>query len=165
MQDETFLGTAPWAALIKTDNGVDVNKGSADPAKRGARFHFEACIVCQRLGESSSTSSSSSVTNTLSQPVEGPGPLLLCSTCPASFHLSCLRPRLRVMPEGPAAEMWSCAYCYATGRAVGGDSDGACGAVRLMESLRQAKHNAVRVRTTMFIVIFLETVHGKIENY
>ncbi|CAM9754290.1 unnamed protein product, partial [Sphacelaria rigidula] len=69
------------------------------------------------------------------------GPLLLCTTCPASFHLSCLRPRMRTMPQGP----WSCAYCYATGRQKGGDSDGACGAVRLMESLRQGSHGAVRV--------------------
>lgn len=75
-----------------------------------------------------------------SQPVS-PGPLLLCSTCPASFHLPCLRPRLRAAPKGK----WSCAYCFATGRAKGGDSDGACGAVRLMESLRQGMQGAIRV--------------------
>lgn len=68
-------------------------------------------------------------------------PLLLCSTCPASFHLPCLRPRLRAMPKGA----WSCAYCFATGRAKGGDSDGACGAVRLMESLRRGMQGAIRV--------------------
>ncbi|CAN0418915.1 unnamed protein product, partial [Hapterophycus canaliculatus] len=55
------------------------------------------------------------------------GPLLLCSTCPAAFHLSCLRPRLRVMPGGGGkggGAKWSCAYCHAMGRVVGGDSDG-----------------------------------------
>ena len=49
-------------------------------------------------------------------------------------------------PGGSGGGGWSCAYCYATGRAIGGDSDGACGAVRLMESLRQGMQNAVRVR-------------------
>lgn len=80
---------------------------------------------------------------------QGQGPLLLCSTCPSSFHLSCLRPRLRVMPA--AGVKWSCAYCFATGRAQGGDSDGACGAVRLMESLRQGMQGAVRVRMMCFV--------------
>lgn len=110
--------------------------------------HFQACIVCQRAADSSAgnvngNGNIDSKRGPKSQ-LQGPGPLLLCSTCPSAFHLSCLRPRLRVMP--PPAAKWSCAYCFATGRAQGGDSDGACGAVRLMESMRQGMQGAVRVR-------------------
>ncbi|CAM9807712.1 unnamed protein product [Ectocarpus sp. 4 AP-2014] len=113
--------------------------------------HFRACIVCQRPGtDSNGVAVDGPAPPSLLQ-TRGPaaaGPLLLCSTCPAAFHLSCLRPRLRKMPEGTGAggsAKWSCAYCHAMGRVVGGDADGACGAVRLMESLRQGTHGAVRV--------------------
>ena len=87
-------------------------------------------------------------------------PLLLCSTCPASFHLACLRPRLRAMPQQAAdGTGWSCAYCFATGRAVGGDSDGACGAVRLMESLRQGMQGSIRV-CFYYLLFFCVSIFG-----
>lgn len=120
---------------------MDVAGGGEEDAKP-YHPHFWTCIVCQKGGSMSKNISENTLGNGPGSG-RGPGSLLLCSTCPASFHLSCLRPRMRTMPDGH----WSCAYCYATGRAKGGDSDGACGAVRLMESLRQGMHGAVRVNT------------------
>lgn len=173
------MGTAPWtAALDSTTNeerktstpeipttATAANATRARPPAATATSvlqqqrqrqqgpHFRACIVCQRPGtDSNGVAVDGPAPPSLLQ-TRGPaaaGPLLLCSTCPAAFHLSCLRPRLRKMPEGTASEggsaKWSCAYCHAMGRVVGGDADGACGAVRLMESLRQGMHGAVRVR-------------------
>ena len=164
----------PWTAAL--DNGgtppppphaANSGPAPAPAAEKGAAGgdqpqgpHFQACIVCQRPGSdcNSAAAAAAAADATAADGVTAvdgtppavlrtrgaAGPLLRCSTCPASFHLSCLRPRLRAMPA--AGAKWSCAYCHAMGRVVGGDSDGACGAVRLMESLRQGMHGAVQVR-------------------
>lgn len=146
------------ASTLTTPTPTATAGGGDEQEQQGP--HFQACIVCQRPGSDCvSAAAAAAVADATAADgvtaVDGTppavvrtrgaaGPLLRCTTCPASFHLSCLRPRLRAMPD-PAAK-WSCAYCHAMGRVVGGDSDGACGAVRLMESLRQGMHGAVQVR-------------------
>ena len=41
------------------------------------------------------------------------GELLCCSTCTLVFHLDCVRPKLKELPDGD----WSCAYCVLGGNA------------------------------------------------
>ncbi|CBN73787.1 hypothetical protein Esi_0007_0057 [Ectocarpus siliculosus] len=177
-KDGAAVGTAPWtAALDSTTNeerktstpeipttttaanatrapppGATATAGMQQQQQQQQQGpHFRACIVCQRPGTDSNGAAVDGPAPPCLPQARGPaaaGPLLLCSTCPAAFHLSCLRPRLRKMPEGTGeggSAKWSCAYCHAMGRVVGGDADGACGAVRLMESLRQGMHGTVRV--------------------
>lgn len=173
-EDRAAIGTAPWVSLstlTAPSNAQGHAQGSPAPGAQGATHHFQACVVCQRMGSGKSlttTSHTSTSHNGATSPnsteTPGAGPLLLCSTCPAAFHLPCLRPRLRAMPKkGKGGSKWSCAYCYATGRRWGGDSDGACGAVRLMESLRQSMQGSIRVRF-IYLAVRSLLLPGKNKN-
>lgn len=146
----TKMNDSGNSTSLSSENGLPTAETSANDLAPG--FSITQPASAQTAGPSSTSTDSRDSSGSGSgkgseKRSETTGPLLLCTTCPASFHLPCLRPRLRKMPEG----QWSCAYCYATGRARGGDSDGACGAVRLMESLRQGVHGAVRVRFVFHI--------------
>lgn len=158
-------GPAPTTPSPAATAGTAGSGGSGDQHQGP---HFQACIVCQRPGSDCGGAAAAAAAAADGTAADGitaadatppavirtrgaAGPLLRCTTCPASFHLSCLRPRLRAMPA--AGAKWSCAYCHAMGRVVGGDSDGACGAVRLMESLRQGMLGAVQVRACFVLLV------------
>lgn len=65
---------------IKAEKPTDV------PGKQNFDEHYEFCMVCKDGGD-----------------------LLLCDTCPCSYHMKCLNPPMGIVPDGD----WSCPRCSA----------------------------------------------------
>jgi hypothetical protein len=84
--------------------------------------------------------------NDLCEVCDGEGELLLCSTCNLAFHLSCVRP---VMRELPNDKHWKCSYCIlSTEPKNSKPRRQAAAAVRMMARLRnQSRRKKLNVES------------------
>jgi len=80
-------GVKPKEPKEDQDDDFDVDEDGDDDNEdddENADDHMEFCTVCKDGGD-----------------------LLICDTCPHSYHLNCLNPPATVVPEGE----WSCPRC------------------------------------------------------
>ena len=70
--------------ILEAKSGTTTNIKSTDQTVTESEENIDYCIVCEHVGE-----------------------LLLCDTCPRSYHLVCLEPELEDPPEG----IFYCNYC------------------------------------------------------
>lgn len=83
-----FCGPRGRLAVLEflADNFLTTSPARDDLVSEGVVFHDDHCRSCHKLGD-----------------------LLCCETCPAVYHLACLDPPLKEVPN----EDWTCAICKA----------------------------------------------------
>ncbi len=86
LQEQLLLyGRVDWKASLSTLKHLkSLVRAPFDP---DSQDNVEACVQCLSKDNESQ--------------------LILCDTCPATYHTSCLRPPLKSVPEGA----WTCTLC------------------------------------------------------